>query len=236
MISGANGVEQETNYAVTILFLNQKVEKQHWKTYRHFAGHVIQEKESTYMQKEKNIYPDFLIIPFQLIRDQNLQPIDRILYGIIYWFERLKDGSCASSNTVLAELIDSNEGSVSNSLRRLEKGRYIKKIFSDKGGKNRNRVRIETAISYAQSYPQRQSTIHQKMYRDTSNDGSLYKVLKSNRVSNTGMDVDNSKGKKKKPFSPDGDPMTKWEDGTWRVKGAQGWVDSNYSEKQIVWK
>ena len=36
--------------------------------------------------------PDFLMIPFQLIKDKELEQVDRLLYGVIYWFEHLRDG------------------------------------------------------------------------------------------------------------------------------------------------
>ena len=78
--------------------------------------------------------PDFIIIPHQLILNENLQPLDRILYGVIYWLVHLKGEKCTASNSTLRELCGvKNKLSIANSLSRLEKNGYIlRRFFSEK--------------------------------------------------------------------------------------------------------
>lgn len=94
--------------------------------------------------------PDFIIIPYPLLEDKNITLIDERLYGIIYWFTRLKNEKCTASNTTLAELIKSTPRSVQNSLNLLEKKGFIKRHFKDK--KSRHRTEIEALISYARPF------------------------------------------------------------------------------------
>lgn len=72
--------------------------------------------------------PDFLIIPSILIRDEKLQPLDREIYGIIYWASNLDLGKCILSNKEIANLLDCYVTSVSHSLKRLHSGKYVEVI------------------------------------------------------------------------------------------------------------
>jgi hypothetical protein len=85
--------------------------------------------------------PDFIIIPHQLILDENLQPLDRILYGVIYWLVHLKNEKCTASNQTLKELCGCKTNrAISKSLDNLEKFGYVERIYSD-GNKNiRNEI------------------------------------------------------------------------------------------------
>jgi len=75
---------------------------------------------------KKEFRPDFILCPYVLFEDENLKPMDRIIYGVIYWYEHLKDGICTASNKTIAEIAHCKQGSVTNSLNRLVKGGYIK--------------------------------------------------------------------------------------------------------------
>jgi len=90
--------------------------------------------------------PDFILIPIQLINDNKLNPLDRNLYGFIYWLEHLRDGKCTASNKTLAELCLANIKSIQHSLERLEKAKYIIRIYKDK--KRKLRTQINTMISF----------------------------------------------------------------------------------------
>ena len=98
------------------------------------------------MENKKEFYPDFIIIPYQLIIDKNLQPLDRNLYGIIYWYEHLKDGICKASNNTFAKKLNVDIGTIQNALTRLEQNNYIKRFFKDES--KRVRSEIKTLISY----------------------------------------------------------------------------------------
>lgn len=81
--------------------------------------------------------PDFIIIPRQLIENSKLTPLDYIVYGIIYWFTKLKNEKCIASNHLIANLCNANAGSIQNSLNRLENEKCILRRFSDDTKKKR---------------------------------------------------------------------------------------------------
>lgn len=80
-----------------------------------------------------NAYPDFLVIPHQLVRDERLQPLDRILYGVIYWYAKMKMERCFASNATLAKLCGGGTGerSVRASLERLESCGFIQRSLGN---------------------------------------------------------------------------------------------------------
>ena len=93
--------------------------------------------------------PDYIMVPFPVYSDPKLEGLDRIVYGIVYWFEHMRDGRCTASNATLATVAATNLRSVSNSLQRLEDGGYIERVFKDAA--KRNRAEIITKISFKQA-------------------------------------------------------------------------------------
>jgi len=85
-------------------------------------------------------YPEFIIIPYQVAFDKNLQPLDQKLYGIIYWITRLKNEKCFASNEILAELCNTSADTIRHSLARLEKSGYIQRIYADEQKKIRTEI------------------------------------------------------------------------------------------------
>lgn len=85
--------------------------------------------------------PDFLMIPFQLVKDKELEQVDRLLYGIIYWFEHLRDGRCFAGNEKLASLLGTTTRVIQNSLTNLEKSGYIVREYKDAAKRNRTEIR-----------------------------------------------------------------------------------------------
>ena len=75
--------------------------------------------------------PDFIIVPYQLLEDKKITLVDERLYGIIYWFTKLKNEQCTASNKTLAELLKSTTGTIQNSLTKLEELGYIQRIIKD---------------------------------------------------------------------------------------------------------
>jgi len=80
---------------------------------------------------KKEFRPDFILSPYVLFEDKTLKPLDRIIYGIIYWYEHLKDGICTASNQTIAEIAHVKIGSAKNSISRLAKQGHIK-VYLDK--------------------------------------------------------------------------------------------------------
>jgi hypothetical protein len=100
------------------------------------------------MQKEK-VLPDFLIIPYQVITDRQLQPTDRILYGLIYWYQHMKLEKCVASNQTLAELLNVDITSVEKGLQRLEDQQCILRFYKD--GSKKHRTHIEALVRFART-------------------------------------------------------------------------------------
>lgn len=90
--------------------------------------------------------PDFLIIPKIVHDHEGLQPSDWILYGVVYWYEHMRDGKCIASNEALARVALVGERSVRGSLDRLERAGFIRREFRDK--KRKDRAQILCLVKY----------------------------------------------------------------------------------------
>ena len=120
-----------------------------------------------------NNLPDFLIIPYQLIADENISPIEEKLYGVIYWFTKLKNEQCTASNATLAKIVKTSSGSIANALTKLENLGYIQRIFKDT--EKKNRLEIIPLVVYARVSPtgeQKKNTIIRKVKKTTTEQSS----------------------------------------------------------------
>jgi len=90
--------------------------------------------------------PDFILIPTQLLEDDGLQPLDRILYGYVYLYASTGNKKCIASNTHLAELTHVQAGSVGNALARLEGCGYVKRLYADE--KRKRRLEIVPLLTF----------------------------------------------------------------------------------------
>ena len=102
------------------------------------------------------IIPEFLNIPYSLIIDDKLSPLDLKVYGIVLWFRNTtKLKKCFVKNITIALLLSSKErkiteNSIQISLSRLEKNKYIKKSYTNKQKTHRKEISIidnKTALS-----------------------------------------------------------------------------------------
>lgn len=89
--------------------------------------------------------PDFLIIPSQLLKDKEVNPLDRMVYGIIYWFTKLKLEKCIVSNKTIADMLNTTAPTVANCISRLAKRGYIRVLLDTK---NNSRKEIVPLISF----------------------------------------------------------------------------------------
>jgi DNA-binding MarR family transcriptional regulator len=94
---------------------------------------------------KKLFTPEFLLIPYELLNRRNLSPADLLVFGAVYWFERLKDGRCTAANDTIGAITKLHERTVRRSLERLEKEGFIVRIFRD--GQNKKRTMIKVLIS-----------------------------------------------------------------------------------------
>jgi DNA-binding Lrp family transcriptional regulator len=101
--------------------------------------------------EKQHFYPDFLITPYELIKSEVLRPTDVVVYGILYWFEHLKDGRCTAGNQAIADVARADERTVRGALNRLEKAGFIRRVYFDKSRKLRSH--IETLVKYARVSP-----------------------------------------------------------------------------------
>ena len=107
--------------------------------------------------------PDFILIPYQLLEDEEITLIDERLYGIIYWLTKLKNERCFASNKTLSELVKTTPATIQNSLTKLEIKGYILRIFTDKSRRNRSEI-IPLVIFFKVS-PTDDSAYHPQMTR-----------------------------------------------------------------------
>lgn len=75
--------------------------------------------------------PDFLIIPSDILEDSNLTPLDGYVYGLVYWYTKLKLEKCIASNAQIARMLGASPSGVSHSLTKLSRKGFIKVILDD---------------------------------------------------------------------------------------------------------
>lgn len=125
-------------------------------------------------QTNDNVLPDFLQIPSAVIQCKGIRPTDCFVYGVIYWYAKMKLQKCTASNRKIASFINCDPGSVSNSVARLSRAGLVKVILGD----NHQRVEIIPLVSYKLDHTSNGvphtsvdvSPIHQVMDPHTSND------------------------------------------------------------------
>lgn len=93
----------------------------------------------------KNFIPPFLMIPTRAILDSRMKPADKIVLGVILYFERLKNGFCTASNKTIGAIAGCSTATARDSISRLQKVGYIKCFYKDEN--RRIRERIVTTIS-----------------------------------------------------------------------------------------
>lgn len=75
--------------------------------------------------------PEFIMSFTAIMLHPDSQQNDSVVYGYIYWLSCLKMERCFAANSLLAELSGYSEGGVQNSLTRLEKNGFIRRIYKE---------------------------------------------------------------------------------------------------------
>lgn len=83
------------------------------------------------MKDKEQFRPDFLMIPIVIVSSQELEPSDRLVYGVIYWYQKLKEGKCIASNKSIAYVAGVHAKTVGHSLERLENAGFIERFYQD---------------------------------------------------------------------------------------------------------
>ena len=87
------------------------------------------------------LLPDYILIPHQLLIDKEITQTDERLYGIVYWFSKMKMEKCIASNKTLGELVGATTRTIQKSLNKLEtKGFIIKRYETSDEGIKRNEI------------------------------------------------------------------------------------------------
>lgn len=148
------------------------------------------------MEKQKFL-PEFLNIPYKLIIDSSLCPLDLKVYGIILWFRNTtKQNKCFVKNKTIADLLSSKdkkvvEGSVQMSITRLAKLGYIKKEFKDASKRHRKELIPLLCLDTSNNRSKKRQT-HQMIGLDPSNDVSLDPLNdghRYNKISNNNIEI-----------------------------------------------
>lgn len=100
----------------------------------------MENQEKTARKRVPIKLPDFIIIPYPLLEDEEITLIDERLYGIIYWFTKLKNEKCTASNPTLADLVKTTSTTIQNSLTKLETKGYIVRKFKDAARRHRSEI------------------------------------------------------------------------------------------------
>lgn len=88
--------------------------------------------------------PDFLITPYEVHAHKGLRPSDSIIYAVVYWFERMKDGKCTAGNDTIARVACLKERAIGAGLERLEDLGFIERVYEDTG--RTKRLEIKTLV------------------------------------------------------------------------------------------
>ena len=75
--------------------------------------------------------PEFIPFFRHVVDHPECTNIDAIVYGYIYWLTKLKNEKCFASNETLAKLAGSSVTAVGNSLTKLERTGFIKRLYVD---------------------------------------------------------------------------------------------------------
>lgn len=137
-------------------------------------------------EKKPTILPDFLIKPWQLIVDEDITPYGADVFGVIYWYERMKDGYCHASNASIAKILHKgNAKSVSNCIAVLIEKGYV---IAEYDPSTNERVSMITLIGMYTTPPSTNGTpplnngapLHQPMEHNKNNKKEI-KTIQKNR-------------------------------------------------------
>lgn len=84
--------------------------------------------------------PDFLVTPYILVEDKEINKLDERVYSVIYYFTKMRGERCVASNKTIAEIAKSSPSSVANSLSRLIKKGYVHGVYEDEDRKTRKEL------------------------------------------------------------------------------------------------
>lgn len=89
--------------------------------------------------------PDLYIIPKQVMKDRNLRPLDKEIFAIVYWLDKMNPNTnqgCFASNKTIAKIVGSSTSGVANGLVRLNKAGHIQILTDD----NNHRVSMKAMV------------------------------------------------------------------------------------------
>lgn len=125
---------------------------------------VQQKAVLIYKNMNDIIRPDFLQIPVQVYSCRNLSGVDSMVYGLIYWYTKLKLEKCIASNKTFADILGVGEKKVTESIKRLVSEGFITAVYADP--LKRHRQELIPLVTYKKQ-------THQKEVHVTPNGGSV---------------------------------------------------------------
>ena len=86
-------------------------------------------------------YPEFIPTFTKILYHNDMTSFDALVYGTIWWYEKMKDGKCRASNASIMRIVGSkNPRSISNSINKLEKEGFIRTFYKDSEKRNRTHI------------------------------------------------------------------------------------------------
>jgi hypothetical protein len=84
--------------------------------------------------------PDFLQIPSQVFTNKSLTPVDMFVYGLIYFYSRLKGERCFASNGAFADILGIGTQKVSEAISKLAEQGLVEVIYEDPAKRIRKEI------------------------------------------------------------------------------------------------
>jgi hypothetical protein len=100
---------------------------------------------------ERNMEPDFYLIPSIVKKQKGLRPSDWFVYATIYWYEHMAGNKCFASNAAIARASGMGERTVGLALEHLEKCGFIEREFIDRGKTRRSQIHARVFFSQTPS-------------------------------------------------------------------------------------
>ena len=91
--------------------------------------------------------PEFLYIPYVVVEDERLSHTDFMVFAVVHWFEKMKEGACKASNKTIASYAKCADSSARDSISRLAKFGYLNIAYQDET--KRIRLAISSRVSFA---------------------------------------------------------------------------------------
>lgn len=94
----------------------------------------------TKSKKAKGFDVDFIPVPYECVKDKDLNRTDEMIAGLVYLMTVKRQDNMFMSNKYIGDVIGAGAGTVANSISKLNKKGYVLCTYKDKLKRNRDRM------------------------------------------------------------------------------------------------